>query len=169
MSLPQELIDLIHEVNKTHPIAEEAVPVAVERVRNSSLYTSEVREELINLAIRELIYANRCTANRTLKREVLSSDPKLKPLTHSVMSAASSFYDLYVGGTRLGSILGKQLPTLAADERARSEGHLNNAMLFDALSARKIPAEGKVEDYISETDLRKLYNRVIRAKRKQAV
>lgn len=170
MSLPKELIELIQEINKANPIPDEAFIVAQERVKNSSLYTDELKEALIDLAIRELIYRNRCVFNKTLKREVLSSDPKLKPLSDSVMGAASSFYDLYVGSNRLGSILGKQLLPLAADERATAEGHIDNAQFFESIATRyKIPPEGRVEDYVKEIELRRLYTKLIKGKAKQAV
>lgn len=124
----------------------------------------DLQRALVRQSLRSQIHEYRHTSNTRQKREELR-EKALSPQrqaakvvigrSKAVVAAAEGWLDYYIGSKTLGSLLGKELPTLAAQENELVKGHSFNYRLLKELS-KIVPDEKTVRSVVSEKKLKSL-------------
>ena len=122
----------------------------------------KIVDKLVTCAVKELIYDARHMINVRIKKELGGYDAAPKVISGksgSVNRAARSWYNLRIGSSLLGNIMGHELAGLAKAEQARAKGHSFNAKLCSALD-KIVPDMRQVREAVTETKLRQLVARL---------
>lgn len=177
MQLPQEFYDIITAcTEKWADDSRKAAKLAWRRVKKLENY-----QELVDQLVRDAIQQKVNDMRHTIKYEQLRviRDPanddgrKKEPVNRdnipspkvvvgrgkAAASVARQAYDLMFAGKTLGNIFRHELDGIATSERNKSNGHMKNAALAEALQSM-VPDNKKVRDAVSERKLRTVIRRV---------
>jgi hypothetical protein len=139
------------------------VPAAAEQALNEIKAMpgyAAMAEALVRQAVRDLVYAARHEMNRSIKHAsgdyARRSTRKVQAYSPAVAEAHRSVYDLCIGGTTLGNLVGREVVGLLSKTRSMIAGHRLNEELLGWLSTR-VPPDKTVRESVKETELSKFY------------
>lgn len=136
-----------------------AVATALKAIRKLPEFREYV-EILVHQSVQDLVYAARHQDNRQIKyaNGDYHAAQKVRPADSEgvIRAAQNALFEYRIGGSRLGLLLGKDLLSIAATERAIGSGHFFNAALVEGL-APMVPAEKTVEESVSEAKLNRIF------------
>lgn len=133
---------------------------AVKRIRKLPVF-QELVDTLLNRAIGDMVEQCRHETNRAIKRAAGLYGVGAKVVPHenaSVQKVYQSLYNLNIGGTMLGMVLGRDLEKIAETEESCAQGHNFNAALCRLL-APHVPKDKRVMEVITEKRLRSIFQR----------
>ena len=119
----------------------------------------EIIEGLLLMAVKELIYRERQTILRTIKKSVGKYDsvPKISiGKSGAVRKIYQSIYNMTIGGKTLGVMTGDEVLATALQERNQGNGKLVNATFLEKLG-RIVPSNRTVKQSVPESKVRELF------------
>lgn len=158
MNAPAVILDVVAAAVGKYPDSVDAsVDWAVAKITKLPEYETFIGG-LVRTAIRGIIGDYRHTNNNALRNERGDFDTKSKiTVGETVDAIVRSVYDYFIAGRTLGSLLGKELPEIAANEAAKAEGHMFNSRLCTELK-KLVPDDKLVRNAVKESKLRKLFD-----------
>lgn len=158
MLFPDSVYAVIQEeADKHKEDIRAAVDAAMARIVKLPEYDSIV-QDLVRKAIHKLVYDYRhqCVRETKGKEPMYSVQPRIVVgRSAAVHRVERSYYDIFVCGKTLGSMLGKELLPAAEHERRIGQGHLVNARLLERLS-KIVPEDKTVRNSVSERRIKHL-------------
>lgn len=155
---PDSLLSIIANAAEQH---REDIDQAVECAEKAWLADESAPEfaaQLVRQALRELIHGYRHRMNVSLRKAAGEFGGPAKVVPGEVTSAIAerALLDSYtIAGRTLGSILGKELPSLQKTEQEKSDGAAFNARLCERLAAI-VPEDKTVREVVTERQAWKL-------------
>lgn len=156
---------VIREVAKTYrDDVTQAIEIARQRLKALPEFSGFV-DTLVDQAIQELVYRERCRSNQEMRRDGFAYDGAAKVVAAASTGANEvyrSWFDYYIGSKTLGGLLGEELRPLAGSERELANGHTFNAMLLDRLHPL-VPKDKKVREVVPEKKLNTIVRNIRKA------
>lgn len=164
MDFSEEVLDIVrHSVAKYPNDVAKATDYAEERIRKLATFQSLVNS-MITTSVQTLVYRARQTSNLALRRSAggVGSTPKFNAAeSKSFAEVEASYFNYYIGGRTLGSVLGSELPDIISEEDAQVEAHSANAEICRAL-AKLVPPDKTVQQTLTDAKLKKIFETVHR-------
>jgi hypothetical protein len=171
-----EFPDSVHRIVKRavakHPgdgDLDKAVDMAEAQIRRLRAF-EDIVGGLVRKGVAQLVHDARHSQNISIRKEAGEYGQPAKVsvgTSAAVTRAATSVYDYYIDGTRLGSVFGRDLLRVADEQQAVAEGHSFNARLCRKL--KPLVADDKqVEQVVKPARLKALFKEAEKRGRKHA-
>ena len=132
-----------------------AVDAALAECRRTSWF-KDLTDELVREAILHQVHDCRHHLATTARRNAGVYGCTAKVHAGRAETIVADLFDYPINGRTLGSILGSELPEIAAGESERAKGHLFNARICGQLAAL-VPADKAVRECVSAKKLKAIF------------
>ncbi len=169
MQYPTEVLEIVSECVEKFPDDIQAAAEEAERSIRLLPGFKVLVNQLVERAVKEMVYAERCKINHARKTASGAYHTKVKPghryaENEEAVKVDTSVYNYYIGGVTLGSLLGRELDEVACSEAEIAKGHLFNVDLCKEVR-KYVSDDVQVRQALKADKLQEIFNKVRRGGR----